>query len=470
VSWPYWRPGVVVAVCDGEKRVGSDGHGGVNVRMLSAGESSEHKRKAEAQHSEWLQRAGVDICAVTSIAEVKVLNSMVQTSRGALDCHYDPQPLQVALQTMTCEAAKDHRFQPHAPPTISSRFPPGQLVVVLGDARQLGAVGHVVSSSSKSESRRGGGGEEVLVQLVEMGDTEAAEEFGKRAVAGSEGATKWYEERHVASAVGLSVFMTSRLLSSFMLPVQVRGGQEDIGLNVKFERRGMYTSGYARKSRASGAWQYSSECLALFLSYKARFPALFFALARQRPDMASSNLFASAADLFSPADFTSSIPSSPAPPAATAAAALTMDMTAAAADAAAAGVVAAEERSDAAARELVTKTVALGRGGKMTDDDDHVHPAVPVHNWPSREELIATAGGGAQGAGGGGGGRGGGGVEGGRSGAKGSVTHGEQVVKYVEEIKTWLQQQPHHELPLVSFSALTCPPQVVRTIEEEAEK
>ena len=403
MSWPYWRPGVVVAVCDGEKRVGSDGKGGVNVRMLSVGESSEHKRKAEAQHSEWLQRAGVDICAVTSIAEVKVLNSMVQTSRGALNCHYDHQPLQVALQTMTCEAAKDHRFQPHAPPTISSRFPPGQLVVVLGDARQLGAVGHVVSSSSKSESRRGGGGEEVLVQLVEMGDTEAAEEFGKRAVAGSEGATKWYEERHVASAVGLSVFMTSRLLSSFMLPVQVRGGQEDIGLNVKFERRGMYTSGYARKSRASGAWQYSSECLALFLSYKARFPALFFALARQRPDMASSNLFASAADLFSPADFTSSIPSSPAPPAATAAAALTMDMTAAAADAAAAGVVAAEERSDAAARELVTKTVALGRGGKMTDDDDHVHPAVPVHNWPSREELIATAGGGAQGAGGGGG-------------------------------------------------------------------
>jgi hypothetical protein len=47
VSWPYWRPGVVVAVCDGEKRVGSDGKGGVNVRMLSVGESSEHKRKAE---------------------------------------------------------------------------------------------------------------------------------------------------------------------------------------------------------------------------------------------------------------------------------------------------------------------------------------------------------------------------------------------------------------------------------------
>ena len=106
----------------------------------------------------------------------------------------------------------------------------------------------------------------------------------------------------------------------------------------------------------------------------------------------------------------------------------------------------------------------------MTDDDGHVLSAVPVHNWPSREELIATAGGGAQGTGGGGGGRGGDGVEDGRSGAKGSVTHREQVIKYVEEIKTWLQQQPHHELPLVSFSALTCPPQVVRKIEEAADK
>jgi len=43
---------------------------------------------------------------------------------------------------------------------------------------------------------------------------------------------------------------------------------QDIGLNVKFERRGMYTSGYARKSRQSGSWQYSSECLALLLAYK----------------------------------------------------------------------------------------------------------------------------------------------------------------------------------------------------------
>jgi len=30
----------------------------------------------------------------------------------------------------------------------------------------------------------------------------------------------------------------------------------------------MYTSGYARKSRQSGLWQYSSECLALLIAYK----------------------------------------------------------------------------------------------------------------------------------------------------------------------------------------------------------
>jgi len=55
VSWPYWRSGVVVAVCDGVRRVGRDGQGGVSVRALSASESSAHQRVAEAQHAEWLQ-------------------------------------------------------------------------------------------------------------------------------------------------------------------------------------------------------------------------------------------------------------------------------------------------------------------------------------------------------------------------------------------------------------------------------
>jgi len=64
-------------------------------------------------------------------------------------------------------------------------------VVVLGDGQQLGAVGHVTSPIAASGRRRGGGGEEVQVQLVDLGEAEAVEEFGKRAVAGSEGATKW---------------------------------------------------------------------------------------------------------------------------------------------------------------------------------------------------------------------------------------------------------------------------------------
>ena len=103
----------------------------------------------------------------------------------------------------------------------------------------------------------------------------------------------------------------------------------------------------------------------------------------------------------------------------------------------------------------------------MTDADDDVQPA--VHDWPSQEErLAALGGGGGGGQGTGGGGEGGGG--GGESGAKGVVTHAEQVSKYMEQIKAWLQQQPHHALPLVSFSALTCPPQVVRKVEEAADK
>ena len=45
------------------------------------------------------------------LLQVTPLASMVETARGGLECLYDPQPLVVAAQTVSCdEAALDPRF------------------------------------------------------------------------------------------------------------------------------------------------------------------------------------------------------------------------------------------------------------------------------------------------------------------------------------------------------------------------
>jgi hypothetical protein len=43
----------------------------------------------------------------------------------------------------------------------------------------------------------------VTVEVIEVGGGEEEEEFGKRVVAGGDGVSKWYDERHLASLAGL---------------------------------------------------------------------------------------------------------------------------------------------------------------------------------------------------------------------------------------------------------------------------
>ena len=258
VSWPYWRPALITAVTTGEKRISKNAQGGLNVRMLSAAERSEHQETVQSQHSSWLHKAAVDICGVDTLVEVKVVAGMEETLRGARQCTYEPQPLIVAAQTMTADAELDPRFQNEAPPPLAARFSPHQVVILMGEGQCLGTVAAVIPSSPEKETQAAASDGasvrpgHIAVRVIDMGEERDEEEFGKRVLERAETVTKWFDERYVASVLGLSGYATSRILSSFMLPVSAttRGEMVDIGLSVKFERRGMYTAGYARKVRS----------------------------------------------------------------------------------------------------------------------------------------------------------------------------------------------------------------------------
>ena len=204
------------------------------------------------------------------------------------------------------------------------------------------------------------------------------------------------------------------------------------------------------------------------MAYKDKFPALFRALARQRPDFNSpvSEMIAPVDLLAMPAS--SPDTSSPDASAITGAPARSGPSRAQVQAAAAAGEAVAEagDAAKAAEQARITQTVALGRGQVPPVEDRCV-----VTSEQGDDVVMSTAdsakgggdGGGVQalkGLGGGGGGRCSG----------GGASHVENVVKYVEEVRRWLQQQPHHTLPLVSFNSLTCGPQIVRAVQDEADK
>lgn len=55
VSWPHWRPGVLMAMTDGKKRVTRDSQGKLCVHVLTPQEKSQHEGARKSQHTEWLQ-------------------------------------------------------------------------------------------------------------------------------------------------------------------------------------------------------------------------------------------------------------------------------------------------------------------------------------------------------------------------------------------------------------------------------
>ena len=254
VNWPFWRPGVISALTDGEKRAVRDGHGGINIRRLTAAEGQQHREATQSQHAMWLQKAATDISHVQTLVEARVLSSMVETARGAREGIFEPQPVLVAAQTVLCDGHVDSRFQPRPAPAVHARYVAGQSVVLLGDGGYMGAVGRVVATSAEGGSGGGAGtraGQElVTVEVLQRGARMEEEEFGKKAVSAAAHVTKWFDEGYVSTTVGLGSLMTSRLMSSFTLPLggRARSADIDLGLNVKFERRGLYTSGYGFSS------------------------------------------------------------------------------------------------------------------------------------------------------------------------------------------------------------------------------
>lgn len=96
--------------------------------------------------------------------------------------------------------------------------------------------------------------------------------------------TKFYRrqrERYLAAKViakscGLSPFALSQLTSSILV-ARNNGTSANLGLGLKFERRGLKVPGMTRKS-SFGVWEFSLAARDLVLNYRNSFPALFDSL------------------------------------------------------------------------------------------------------------------------------------------------------------------------------------------------
>jgi 5'-3' exoribonuclease 1 len=96
-------------------------------------------------------------------------------------------------------------------------------------------------------------------------------------IAGSYLQTENYHPSYVvAKMLGISGIVLSRITSAFLLVFTAGNGSEqkvNLGLNLKFEGKGLKVLGYSRKT--SQGWEFSFKAIKLLEEYTNKFPLLF---------------------------------------------------------------------------------------------------------------------------------------------------------------------------------------------------
>jgi len=83
---------------------------------------------------------------------------------------------------------------------------------------------------------------------------------------------KYLPSHVVAKKIGISGLALSRMTASLYLHISSEQ-RTNIGLNLKFESKGLKVIGYSRKS--ARGWEFSEDAVNLIVSYKGAFPELF---------------------------------------------------------------------------------------------------------------------------------------------------------------------------------------------------
>ena len=100
--------------------------------------------------------------------------------------------------------------------------------------------------------------------------------FGERLLADDDMA--WFDIQQVSRALRISGLVMSRITSS----LRMKGG-DDVGLNIKFDKKNFCMPGYARKTGTQ--WELSQKAFDVIGEYKEKFPLLFSGLAQADSDM-----------------------------------------------------------------------------------------------------------------------------------------------------------------------------------------
>lgn len=222
-------------------------------------EITQWKRKADRIENVYSKRLGVIIGPVESLTHVEMLKGLRKTDEGATVKEYgeiEGIEADYASQTIVDEViSEDPRFLEKEAIPLEEEFPEGTRAFFLGEF----AYGRPLEVTGFSDGKA-----EVWVLTVKGRERE----FGREIVAQFEQVSPYIPSYAVAKALNMNPLALSKLTSS--LTVVSSGLRLNLGLNLKFDKKGLKVLGYSRKSGTG--WEYSHKAIDLIVQYRAKFP------------------------------------------------------------------------------------------------------------------------------------------------------------------------------------------------------
>ncbi|KAJ3565351.1 hypothetical protein NP233_g7682 [Leucocoprinus birnbaumii] len=266
-GWPFLWEALVCAVSDSSTRY-TRASSSRQLIPIKHGMRESREWQRTTQQLEWIQtnRRGVSIGHIDVLLHVRPLIGVVVSELGDSVKQYDDEAKSVECPIQLCllktVISEDPRFAARARPSgWMSSFEKGSPFFFLGDSA-YGAVGHVLAVDESSLSVR-----------VECRISDKSEVERLKCLVKTQTSPKYLPSYKVSSLLRISPLALSKITSSIPVAIAPNQKKVNIGLDMKFERKGLKVVGFTKKDGRH--WEYSDQAVELLQAYKAQFPDVF---------------------------------------------------------------------------------------------------------------------------------------------------------------------------------------------------
>ena len=228
----------------------------------------EFHKKAEHIEKYYSKRLGMLTGEVESLIQVEMLKGLKKLDDGSSVKEFAEMPgletihaSQLIIEEMISE---DQRFLEHAALPLEEEFPLSSNAFFLGTyayGRPLTVMGH---SDNK------------ITCIISISNAPEPD-FGRSLARQAERLAPYTPSYAIAKSLGLNALALAKLTSSFS--VKVDDQRVNLGLNLKFDKKGLKVLGYSRKAQTG--WEFSQAAVALIQQYMMKFPDFIAAVHRQ---------------------------------------------------------------------------------------------------------------------------------------------------------------------------------------------